>query len=198
MKVAWRDRILPPVYTVKRFLLQALWGNSACDHVPHLADRALVGEAYCNARARLPLEVRQYLLPRGTSAILDATRGDGLWCENRLWLMDGTAFSTPDTPSLQARYGQAKGQKRRFPTAHGLLQVHAASELVTQLSFGPLYTHDMSQSALLHAYLLKNDLLVADQGFLSYAHFALLSQRGAQGVMRAHQRLLVGFTPHRR
>lgn len=200
VKFAWRDRILPPVYTIKLFLLQILWGNTACDHVPHLADRRFSGEAYCKARARLPLEVLQYLLARCTSAMLDATRGDGLWCGHRLWLMDGTAFSMPDTPSLQARYGQAKGQKPGcgFPIAHGLVLVHAASGLVTQLILGPLYTHDMSRAALLHAQLLKNDLLVADRGFSNYAHFALLSQRGVQGVMRAHQRLLIDFTPHRR
>jgi hypothetical protein len=200
VKLTWRNRVLPPAYTIKLFFLQILWGNTACDHVPHLADRRFSGEAYCKARAHLPLEVLQYLLTRCTSAMLAATRGDGLWRGHRLWLMDGTAFSMPDTPALQTRFGQAKGQRPGcgFPIAHGLALVHAASGLVTQLILGPLYTHDMSQAARLHLHLLQNDLLVADRGFSNYAHFALLLQHEVQGLMRAHQRLLVDFTPRRR
>ncbi len=35
----WRERWLSPVYVVKLFLLQILAGNTACDHVPRLADQ---------------------------------------------------------------------------------------------------------------------------------------------------------------
>ena len=199
VKFTWRDRILPPVYTIKLFLLQILWGNTACDHVPHLADRRFSGEAYCKARARLPLKVLQYLLTRCTSAMLAATRGDGLWRGHRVWLSDGTTFSMPDTPALQARFGQSGTQKPGcgFPIAHGLALVHAASGLVTKLLLAPLRTHDMSQAEKLHDELAAGDLLVGDRGLSSYAHFALLSRRGVHGVMRAHQQLIVDFTPRR-
>ena len=57
--LVWRDRVLPPVYLIKLFLLQILWGNTACDHLPRLADRTFTGEAYCKARGRLPLAERR-------------------------------------------------------------------------------------------------------------------------------------------
>ena len=34
---SWRDRVLTPVTTVQRFLLQILHGNTACRHLPHLS-----------------------------------------------------------------------------------------------------------------------------------------------------------------
>jgi hypothetical protein len=52
----WRERILGPVATVHAFLLQVLHGNMACDRVPHLMGKRFTGEAYAQARARLPLE----------------------------------------------------------------------------------------------------------------------------------------------
>ncbi len=55
----WRDRILTPVVTVHAFLLQVLHGNTACDHVPHLMGGGFTGEAYGQARRRLPLELFQ-------------------------------------------------------------------------------------------------------------------------------------------
>jgi hypothetical protein len=36
--------------------------NTACDHVPHLMHASFTGEAYIQARARLPLELFQRLL----------------------------------------------------------------------------------------------------------------------------------------
>ncbi|MEX0937772.1 MAG: hypothetical protein WDZ59_07915 [Pirellulales bacterium] len=33
----WRERALGPVATIHAFLLQVLHGNTACNHVPHLA-----------------------------------------------------------------------------------------------------------------------------------------------------------------
>ena len=58
----WRDRILDPATTVHLFVLQILHGNTACPHVPRLGGVACSGEAYCQARQRLPLRVLKYLL----------------------------------------------------------------------------------------------------------------------------------------
>lgn len=50
----WRERELGPVATVKLFLVQILFGNVACEFVPHLAGKRVTGSAYCTARGRLP------------------------------------------------------------------------------------------------------------------------------------------------
>jgi hypothetical protein len=62
LNYTWRERILGPVTTVQAFLLQVLCGNTACDHVPHLVGKRFTGEAYAQARARLPLALFERLL----------------------------------------------------------------------------------------------------------------------------------------
>jgi hypothetical protein len=195
----WRDRLLSPVYVVQLFLLQILAGNTACDHVPRLAGRAFTGEAYCRARSRLPLAALQTLLTTCTEAMLKAVSNDGLWYGHRLWLLDGTGFSMPDTPPLRAHFGQPGGQKTGcgFPVAHCLALVHAATGLVQQLLIAPLRTHDMSLVSQLLEHFQSGDVVVGDRGFASYANLAQLWQRGVLGVMRAHQKMIIDFTTRR-
>lgn len=197
--VIWRERLLPPVEVVKLFLLQILWGNTACDHLPRLASRRFSGEAYCKARARLPLAVLEKLLTTSTQAMLAATRDSGLWRGHRLWLVDGTGFSMPDTAELRAHFGQPGGQAVGcgFPVAHCLALVHAASGLIQKFVVAPLRTHDMSLVTALLENFRRGDVVGGDRGFSSYAHLALLWQRGVLGLFRAHQKLRVNFTPGR-
>lgn len=105
----------------------------------------------------------------------------------------------PDTPPLQAHFGQPGGQKPGcgFPTAHWLALLHAGTGMITKMLSAPLRTHDMSGVTELHPELHAEDLLVADRGFCSYAHLALLLQRGVHGLLRIHQRTIVDFTPGR-
>jgi hypothetical protein len=58
----WRERALGPATTVHLFLLQILHGNTACSHVPRPGGLDCSGEAYCQARSRLPLALLEYLL----------------------------------------------------------------------------------------------------------------------------------------
>ena len=69
--------------------------------------------------------------------------------------------------------------------------------MITKMLASPLRTHDMSKTVKLHPELQADDLLVADRGFCSYAHLALLLQRGVHGLLRIHQRTIVDFTPGR-
>jgi hypothetical protein len=96
----WRDRELNPVTTLRMFLLQILFGNVACDFFPRLAGKHVTGGAYCAARGRLPLAALQTLLTRCTSAISAAVRDTGRWLGHRLYLVDGSSFSMPDTDEL--------------------------------------------------------------------------------------------------
>jgi hypothetical protein len=68
----WRERELGPVTTVRMFLLQILFGNVACEFVPHLAGKEVTGSAYCTARGRLPLAALQTLLGRCTSKMAES------------------------------------------------------------------------------------------------------------------------------
>jgi hypothetical protein len=116
-----------------------------------------------------------------------------------LYYVDGSSFSMPDTEALQAHFGQPGGQQPGcgFPVAHFLALSDAATGLITEVLTAPLRTHDMSGMVELHPQLRPGDVLLADRGFCSFAHLALLAQRGVERVVRVHQRRIVDFTPHR-
>lgn len=195
----WRERELGPVVTVKMFLLQILYGNAACNFVPRLAGKDVTGSAYCEARARLPLAALQTLLTRSTTKMAEGVRDAGLWLGHRLFLVDGSSFSMPDTEELREHFGQSGQQAAGcgFPTAHWLALVHFGSGLFQKVLTAALRTHDLSGAAELHPELEAGDVLVGDRAFCSYAHVALLVSRGVGAVVRAHQKLLVDFTPGR-
>jgi hypothetical protein len=195
----WRERELGPVATVKMFLLQILFGNVACEFVPHLAAKDVTGSAYCAARGRLPLAALQTLLSRCTAKMTDCVRDTGLWLGHRLFMLDGSSFSMSDTPELQAHFGQPGGQAVGcgFPTAHWLALVHFGSGLFQKVITAALRTHDLNGVAQLHPELEAGDVVLGDRAFSSFGHLALLISHGLHGIFRAHQKLIVDFTPGR-
>ena len=195
LKYVWRDRLLGPVVTVHAFLLQVLHGNTACDHVPHLVNASFTGEAYIQARMRLPLELFQRLLALIGESLAECHDETARWCGHRVWLLDGSGCSMPDTPPLQAAFGQPGGQRKGcgFPVAHLLTLFHAGTGLLQKVIVAPLRTHDLKHAWQMHAELGPGDVLVADRGFCSYAHLAQLIQAGLHGVFRIHQRMIVDF-----
>jgi Transposase DDE domain len=196
----WRERILDPVTTVHLFVLQILHGNAACAHVPRLGGVGASGEAYGQARARLPLAVFERLL----GGIVERLRGpvldDGRWRGHRTFLADGSSLSMPDTPALQEHFGQPGMQEAGcgFPIMHVLALFHAATGLLLRVVASPLRTHDLSQIGQLHPELAAGDVLVGDRAFCSFAHLALLKARQIFGVFRVHQKQIVDFRPHRK
>jgi hypothetical protein len=195
----WRDRELGPVVTVRMFLLQILYGNVACNFVPHLAGKDVTGSAYCTARGRLPLGALQTLLTRCTTKMVDAVRESGQWLGHRLFMLDGSTFSMPDTDDLREHFGQPGGQAAGcgFPVAHCLALLHFGSGLIQKVLTAPLRTHDLKEASELHPELNAGDVLLGDRAFSSFAHVALLLGRGIHGIFRAHQKLIVDFTPGR-
>jgi hypothetical protein len=194
----WRRRQLGPAKTVQAFIVQVLHGNTACSHTVRLANLDCSPTAYCQARAQLPLAVYQRLLA-DTSRMAQRRCRTPLWRGHRTFLVDGSSFSMPDTPELQAHFGQPGAQRPGcgYPTAHWLTMFDAESGLLVEQMASPLRTHDMSQVAALHPALEAGDVLVGDVAFCSYAHLALLRGRKLHGVFRAHQRLLISFRKDR-
>lgn len=195
LQYTWRERLLGPVMTVHAFLLQVLHGNTACDHVRHLVGAAFTGQAYAEARARLPLELFDRLLKAVCQSLADCRDEAARWRGHRVWLVDGSGCSMPDTPQLQAAFGQPGSQAPGcgFPVAHLLALFHAGTGLLQRVVVSPLRTHDLSVAAHMHGELAAGDVLLADRGFCSYAHLALLLEQGLHAVLRAHQRMLVDF-----
>jgi hypothetical protein len=194
-----RERVLDPVTTVHVFLLQILHGNTACSALSRLAGVPFTATGYCLARARLPLAVFEELLQHVCDALFPEVQETGRWRGHRTWHVDGSSFSMPDTPELQARFGQPSVQAKGcgFPVAHMLSLFHAGTGLLLRVIASPLRTHDMRHAALLHPELAEGDILLADRGFASYAHLALLFMRKMHALFRCHQRQIVDFAVNR-
>ena len=195
----WRTCFFDPVNTIHSFMVPIFHENTAITHLPHLAGKALSAAAYCLARSRLPLEVFQRLVRSVADSLPTATGDTGRWLGHRVFVVDGPAFSMPDAPELQAHSGQAPAQRAGcgFPIAHILALFPVSTGTLLEVLTGPLYTHDMADVTRLHPLLGLGDVLLGDRGFCSFAHLALLVERGVQGVFRMHQRQVVDFTPNR-
>jgi hypothetical protein len=193
----WRERQLGPVVTTYLFLQQIAHGNTACTHLRHLSGMPVNPSAYCQARSRLPVPFFECLQRR----VADAVRADlppvarCRWQRHRLFFLDGSSFSMPDTPELQEVFGQPNQQAPGcgFPTAHLMVLFDHPTGLLRKTLALPLDTHDMSHAAVLHPELQAGDLLAGDRAFATYAHLALCKQRQLHGLFRAHQKQIISF-----
>jgi hypothetical protein len=120
----------------------------------------------------LPLKIFQKLLKGGGHALDTVMDQAEHWRGHRIFMVDGSAFSMPDTPELQKKFGQPSAQKPGcgFPVAHRLLLFHAGTGWIRQVLTAPLRTHDMSRASAMHPELRENDVLVGDRGVSSFAH----------------------------
>jgi hypothetical protein len=202
----WRQRVLDPATTLALFILQVLHGNTAITHLRHLSGLTVAASSYCTARGRLPLEALATLIERvccdGIQDIQSAVTGSAAWLGRRVVLADATSATTPDTPPLQERWPQPSAQKAGcgFPMVKLLGALDLATGMILHLTMMSLGNHEMSQLAGLHAALKPGDVLLADRGFCSFVHLALLSYLPVDAVFRMHQRQIVDFTlnrPHR-
>jgi hypothetical protein len=197
---AWRDRELDPATTIALFVQQIVHGNVPCSEVRHLANRSFTASAYCQARVRLPLAAIQSLLRRVCDAAMVATRQPRhplLWLgRHRVFHIDGSTFSMPDTPELCQAFGLPHGPKSGcgFPVAHLLVLFHAQSGLLLDAWASPLRTGDVAQVAKVHARLAAGDVLIGDECFSGYAHLAMLMRLGLHGLFPLHRKRVVDFT----
>lgn len=193
----FRKRILTPVVVIQLLVLRILEANTAYAHLPHLACIAFTPSAFCQALARLPLELLQSLLTVvGAQVDQSPPAAEDLFAgRHRVLLVDGLCVSMPDTPRLAAHFGYPAGQKTGlgFPVAKLLMLVDLSTGLIRRVLINPYRTHESSQASKLHPELHSGDILVGDRGFCSFVHLALLLRQACHGVLRAHQRLAWNF-----
>jgi hypothetical protein len=146
--------------------------------------------AYCKARQRLPEGFLASLFRRSGGALAAQLRPQDLWHGRRVKVVDGSSSSMPDTPANQKEYPQPSGQKPGcgFPVVAYVALFCLATGAALQLSSGPYFVQDLTLFYFLRQALAWGDILLADRAFCSYAEIALLQQRGADTLMRLHQR----------
>ena len=195
----WRERVLDPAQTIRLFILQILHGNTAISGLRHLSKTDVADSSYCTARARLPLSAVAGMVGElccsGGRCVEDAAA----WLGRRVLMADGTGLLTPDAPELQKEWPQSSGQKPGcgFPAIKLLGLLDLATGMILHLTMMCLRTQEFSQLTGMHAALRPRDVLLADRGFCSFAHLAMLAAASVDAVFRMHQRQIVDFTPGR-
>jgi len=189
LAVRFRRRILTPVLTVQLLVLRVLEANTAYTHLAHLSGVAFTGSAFCQALARLPLELLQELL----AAVAQRAQpwAGALFGGHRVLVIDAMCTSMPDTPGLKRHYGYGTGQKPGlgFPVAKLLMLLDTSTGLIARVLIHSCRSHELALTSKLHPELKAGDILLGDRAFASFAHLALLLAQGCHGLFRAHQRL---------
>ena len=209
-----RERLLTPKVTFWAFVSQALdGGRSSCREVVRKIEAwwrwsqrdrdtqpALTPSAYCQARARLDMETLR-LIHGHLCWSLDRRVGTReLWHGRRVKIVDGTTLSMPDTAANQQRWPQPSSQKPGlgFPCMKVVGLFSLASGGLQAYATGTLHEHESVLFRSLWDRLEKNDVVLGDRGFCSYAALGALTQRGIDSVVRLHQARKVSFRQGRR
>jgi hypothetical protein len=144
---------------------------------------------YCQARQRLPVERIEQIF-RHTCRLAEQRVPTGaLWHGHRVKIVDGTGLSMPDTPANQAVYPQESQQKPGcgFPLLRMVSVACLASGAVIDFVTYSQRSHDIQLFDQIRPALRRNDLLVGDRGFCSYAQVGLLQAAGVHALFRLHQ-----------
>lgn len=179
------------------FLAQVLTRDASCRwaldrlHAEALAAGRPRGagttSAYCQARAALPLPWLQSLFAALERWLLPRAKGD--WLGRVVRVIDGTAFSMPDTPRNRRRWDHPPGSKPgcAFPAGKlvGLFCLHSGR----LLSFvqDTCKTHDLKLARDLIQVLRRGEVLLADRAYCGWEFLARLRRRGVDFVIRLHQ-----------
>jgi IS4 transposase len=204
-QICWRDRFWTPLQTIWTFLWQVLDVNSSCRAAVAmtLAQKAAQGlklssedpSAYTQGRKRLPLDVLRSCV-REIGRQLREDVGDTItWCGRRVWLVDGTTCSMPDTPDLQEAFSQPVGQAQGcgFPVARVVALFCWASGAVLEAVVGPLCMSELALWRKLWGVLSPGEIVLGDRLFCSFYDLVGVTRRRCDAVFRLHQSRLQDF-----
>ena len=193
----WRERLWTPLQTVWTFLIQVLHPDWPCRAAVAevLAEHAALGHplhasadpsAYCQSRQRLPWSVFTRALRTAGETLEAQVDATYRWLGRRVWIVDGSSCSMPDTPDLQQAFGQPDGQKPGcgFPVAKIVAMFAWASGAVLDVAIGPYRSSELSLWRQLWDQLTAGDVVLGDRFYGAYADMAQLAARGCDGVFR--------------
>jgi hypothetical protein len=202
----WRDRFWTPLRTLWTFLWQVLHVGHSCRAAVAmaLAQQAAGGagglasedpSAYCQARQRLPLEVVAGCVGQIGRRLREQVSAGLTWYGRRVWVVDGTSCSMPDTPDLQAAFGQPEGQAAGcgFPVATMVGLLCWASGAVVEAAIGPLWMSELALWRELWRGLSPGEIVLGDRFYCSFHDVVGVMRRGCDAVFRLHQRRPAGF-----
>lgn len=186
--ITWRDRLLPPLVTLRLFVTQILHGNCAIPALRQLCGLSFAISSYVEARGRLPLQLLESLL-QWVNEQARETLADVPRLKRRVFIADASTYSMSDTPELSAHFDLPPGNQVGvgYPMGKLLGLIDLATGMFVSLLAVPLFAHEMRDAAELHPMLRAGDILVADRAFCTYVHLAMLQIRGVFACMHLHQ-----------
>jgi hypothetical protein len=195
-----RKRTFSFAHTFLGFLWQVLNPGASCRQALRQIQASLEAQEqlvnpsddtspYCQARRSLPLERLEQIFQHTRRLAEQRVSTEALWHGHRVKLVDGTCLSMPDTPANQALYPQESQQKPGcgFPLLRMVSMTGLASGAVLDYVTYSQRSHDMQLFDQIRPELRRDDVLVGDRGFCSYAQLALLRQAQVHAVFRLHQ-----------
>jgi len=194
-----RDCVWDPATTLGIFILQILHGNVSISALRHLTNLDIKPSTYCDARIKLPAKVLAQVVEWLCGDCCRCMEQTRLWLGRRVFLSDCTCVTTPDEPAMQKLWPQPKAQKPGcgFPNIKLLGLLDQVTGMIVHLTMMCLNVHEMSQLPGMHGMLQAGDVLLADRGFCSFMHVAMLLKSSVDAVFRMHQKQIVDFTPNR-
>lgn len=208
-----RERIYPPLDTLRLFVGQVLSADRACQDVVgrRLSERVAQGQpvsalntgSYCDARQRLPIKLPVTLGSMIGERLESMTPSAWRWQGRCVKLFDGTTITMPDTPSNQQTYPQSPEQKPGlgFPIARigALIGLTSGAILGYQVAACKgKGTGEQSLLANLLDHLNDGDVLLADALLATWWIIHGANSRGVDVVMPQHGMRITDFTQGRR
>lgn len=194
-----RERVFTPWVSFVAFLGQVLTRGSACREAVRrvqawcVAERRAVPDdstsAYCQARARLTVDVLVSAHEALGGWIERHTKEAWRWCGRPVKVLDGSGISMPDTEENRARWPYAGSQKPGcgFPTAQMVGLFCLATGRLVRFACEAWKAHEIRLARQLLGWIEPGEVVLTDRGFCGWGLIALLQRKGADVVMRAHQ-----------
>jgi hypothetical protein len=191
---ARRRSPLDPVLIVWLCLAMALWRADSIPNVfARLVARArgrrtwvglrpVTDGALAHARERLGAAPLRSLFEAVARACVPAPAFHG----RRVYTLDGTVLSVPDTPANAQAFGRHRASTgtTAFPSMRALALTSTTTREVRAASFSPYATSEMASVPSVLDALGPGDLVLLDRGFMGAWLFAAIRERGADYVCR--------------
>jgi hypothetical protein len=192
-----RKRSYPPLTTLSMFLTQALNPDRSCQNIVNMVaiesiksgspQLSTLTGGYCRARQRLPIKMVSNLVCKTGQLTDHLIPNQWRWHGKRVYLIDGTTLTMPDTKENQAVYPQQATQKTGigFPICRVVGVICLSSGSIINASIGQYKGKGGSEQALLRQLLdtfSPGDLVLGDALYGSYFLLCSLLRQGVDLV----------------
>jgi Transposase DDE domain len=204
----WRDSFWSPSVTLLTFLIQVLNPGktlrvAVAQLITHLAARGCRDlpsadpTSYCQARQRMPGEAFTRVMVMLAQTLRRRVRGTHRWLGRRVWIVDATSASMPDTPALQKAFPQPSGQKPGcgFPVAKILAVFCWATGAIHDVVIDSIRPHDLPLFRKIWSLFSPGDVVLADRAYCAFVDVARLLTRGVHCVLGPDDRLVTWRKP---